>query len=546
MTKTIFVLSETAINQIAAGEVVEGPCSVVKELVENAVDAEATAISIEIIGGGHFLIEVSDNGKGMSSEDVRMSIQRFATSKISSLKCLDSLQTMGFRGEALAAISSVSKFSITSSMGKGATILETSGGLFPKISEKARGRGTTVRVESLFYNTPARKKFQKGKGGATTEIIKTIRKLALCHPTIAFYLKVDGEEVLTIEGDPHNRVKEVLGKDFFSPTVPLCFEKGGIRCEGVVASCDKTRTNRMGQFLVVNHRSVYSLLISNAVAAAFGTSLGKGEFPLFFLNMTFDPSAIDVNVHPQKKEIRFQNEEEVFKIIREGVVSALTASLGMANISTFAFKPQNQTAFKEFVYKERETTVTPTNRQTPLFSPSFEEKGFFTIKFLWDELCIVEVVPPHPQFCFVEQTSYVLIDLSLLEKLKNPTEPLFCSQLLLEPEEIFLTVEELFICESKQETFSELGVRFSIGKHSVVIYEMAQVAFKNVKESFLYTLSLLEKGESLGDIKEKIVTSVFCKRKYSVDEALVLIQSTDRNAIGTLITKKQLRNICKE
>ncbi len=546
MTKTIFVLSDIAINQIAAGEVVEGPASVVKELVENAVDAGADKISIDIIGGGHFLIEVSDNGKGMAREDVESCIERFATSKISSLEDLDSLKSMGFRGEALAAISSVSKFSVTSSMGGVATCLESSGGKKPLLSEAARGRGTTVRVEALFYNTPARKKFQKARGPSTTEIVKCITKLSLCHKEIAFYLTVDGSDVFTVEGSDTNRIYEVLGKDFFSPPISIFFEKEGLKIEGVIAGAGTTRSNRMGQYLVVNRRCVYSLLISNAVAAGFGTALGKGEFPLFFLDMTFDPSKIDVNVHPQKKEIRFQEEEQVFSLVREAIAQGLTGSFGIHQPSPIFFKHQGETAFKEFTYIEREAPIVQ-GYKTPSFNyKDFEEKGYLTVKLLWDELCLIEVTPPHPQFASLEEKATVLIDLSILEKAKNQHTLIFIGQKLLQPEEIFLTKGELATCELMRENFSDLGMRFSISSASVTLSEMPEIANKESKDLFMYALTLFQRGEHAINVKEKIHTRVLCKKRYTIDEAILLIESTKSEWVGNIVTKKDLRGLCKE
>ena len=546
MTKTIHVLSDLAINQIAAGEVVEGPASVVKELVENAVDAGASRISIDIIGGGHFLIEVSDNGKGMVREDVESCIQRFATSKISSLEDLDSLTSMGFRGEALAAISSVSKFSITSSTGSVATVLESSGGKNLVLSNAARGQGTTVRVESLFYNTPARKKFQKARGPSTTEIVKCITKLSLCHKEIAFYLTVDGALVFSVERSNTNRIYEVLGKDFFSPPILVSYEKAGLKIEGVIGSSFQSRSNRMGQFLVVNRRSVYSLLISNAVSSGFGTALGKGEFPLFFLDMTFDPSKIDVNVHPQKKEIRFQEEEHVYALVREAIASALTGSFGISGQSPVFDRPQVQTFFKKFTYAEKAPSAAATYKAHVFNTRDFEERGFLTVKLLWDELCVVEVIAPHPQFSFIQQKGHVLIDLSILEKAKTPHASLFIGQKLLESEEIFLTQDDLATCQLKKENFLDLGMKFSIGDYSVMLLEMPEIMGKDRRDLFMHALALFQSGEELIHLKERIYTRVLSKKKYSIDEAIILIESTDSDSVGREITKNELRGLCKE
>ena len=548
MLKTIHVLSDVAINQIAAGEVVEGPSSVVKELVENAIDAEADKISVEIKDGGHFLIEVSDNGKGMGKEDVCAAIERFATSKISSLEDLNSLQSMGFRGEALAAISSVSKFSVLSSMKDVATLLEISGGKGMKISEASRGRGTTVRVESLFYNTPARKKFQKGRGPSTTEVVKCITKLSLCHPEVAFYLTVDGKDVFTVEGGKNNRLVEVLGKGFFSPEISINFERDGLKIEGVIAGPQKCRSNRLGQYLVVNKRSVYSMLISNAVAAGFGTSLGRGDFPLFFLSMTFDPSKIDVNVHPQKKEIRFQEEEKVFAMVREAISSSLTGSFTVTTQKEFVSTFGSPISFKEFNYVEKsDVTGLDLMKRPSFFTQSvFEEKGHLTVKMLWDELCIIEVEPPHPKFLEMEEKGCVLIDLSILEKIRAKNEQVFTGQRLLETEEVFLTQGEMGICAHHRAAFEGLGMAYQMKEVSVDLLVMPNIAKKEAKDVFMYALALLQKGEHVSDIKEKIHFRVLRKKRYSQEEAILLIENSPCESVGNLVTKKDLRRLCLE
>ena len=547
MNSKISILSETAINQIAAGEVVEGPASVVKELVENAIDAKADKVSVEIKGGGHFLIEVTDNGIGMDKEDVLLSIERFATSKISSLEDLSRLESMGFRGEALAAISSVSKFSIISSTGGVATKLLCSGGKNIHVEEVSRKKGTTISVESLFYNTPARKKFQKARGPSTTEIIKTITRLSLCHRTVDFILIVDGKQVLDISGGEQSRIDSVLGKDFFSPSLPIKYESCGIRLEGVIASPEKTRVNRLGQYLVVNKRNVYALLISNAVSAGFGTSIGRGEFPLFFLDITFDPDKIDVNVHPQKKEVRFQEEEHVFAIVREAISSSLTGSFDIPYQSKQSQVSLSSNVFKEFNYVEKEDMITPTQSYQPqtYISSWVEDQGDIAVEFIWDELCIVKVSPPHPKFKYLEAQSYVVIDLSLLGM--NPNRDIdLIGQKLMEEEEVFLTTEELAIARKYLSSFNDLGIDFSFNTVSISIHTMPEIPNMATKEVFMYTLDLFGKMENIDDIKEKILFKGLRKKQYTISEALLLIKNSQKDDIGTMITKKGLKELCRE
>ncbi|MCH9621212.1 MAG: DNA mismatch repair protein MutL [Chlamydiia bacterium] len=550
MSKTIYVLSDVAIKQIAAGEVVEGPASVVKELCENAIDAGADKVSVEIKGGGHFLIEVSDNGKGIAKEDIPLTIEKFATSKIKTLEDLSTLSSMGFRGEALAAISSVSKFSILSSTGGVGTLLETSGGKDAELSQSARGRGTTITVESLFYNTPARKKFQKARGPSTTEIIKCVTKLSLCHKEVAFYLTVDGKEVFVAEGTAKNRVSDVLGKDFFTPIIDVNFETDGLKIEGVIAGPEKYRSNRLGQYLIVNKRNVYSLLVSNAVLSGFGSALGKGDYPLFFLDMSFDPSKIDVNVHPQKKEIRFQEEEKVFALVREAIASALTGSYEVYQERPKFTAPNSfdTNAFKNFSYVEKEdvTAIERSLPQRPFMQQTFEQKGFLSIKLLWDEICIVEVTAPHEKFPQVEDKECVLIDLSVLEFRNQKKELIFEGQKLLSSEEIFLSQAEVGVCKEFESSFKDLGIVYSMNDVSVHVEQMPAVCKGQVKDVFMYALHLLKQGEHVMHIKEKIHMRVLRKKKYTENEAIFLIERSTGDNFGSSVTKKDLRSLCKE
>jgi DNA mismatch repair protein MutL len=548
MARTISILSDQAINQIAAGEVVEGPASVVKELIENSIDSGASKVAIEIKGGGHFLIEVSDDGKGMSAEDVEMSIKRYATSKINEFEDLEGLTTMGFRGEALAAISSVSNCTIESSTGGVGVVLTCSGGKDIKIFPCGRKRGTSVKIENLFFNTPARKKFQKARGPSTTEVIKCITNLSLCHKEVGFSLKVDEKEVFYVEGGALNRLEEVLGKDFFAPKVLVDFFLDGIRVQGVIAPPEKTRSNRLGQYLIVNRRNVYSLLVSNAVAAGFGTSIGKGDFPLFFLELTFDPSKIDVNVHPQKKEVRFQEEENVFKVVREAIISSLTGSFKEEKRGMIFPKKWGENSFKEFNFVDKKDEISLASYSgVKSFVPSFfEDKGSISIKMLWDELVVVEVVAPHPKFTSIEEKGNVLIDLSVLEREQNSKQICLSPQYLLNEEEIFLTKGEIAVCEKYKSSFNEMGIFFSQEATSVKINKMPDIAKKSVEEIFLYVLHLLESGQMVEEIKEKIINRVLRKKKYTEEEAVFLIEKSRGENLGTTISKKDIRSLCKE
>jgi DNA mismatch repair protein MutL len=328
-TNKIHRLNERTINQIAAGEVIENPASVVKELVENAIDAGATQMIIEILAGGFQLIRISDNGTGMSSEDAVLSLERHATSKIISAEDLFSLSTMGFRGEALASIAAISKMQLTTALEDApATAIEIEGGEVVHVGPAARTRGTTIEVRSLFYNVPARKKFQKSSAASSAEVTKTLTQLALAHPevgmefiqqqrTVFSFLPSQGEDFITLL---KQRASLLLNAEFLHSCHALSFNEGNYQGQGLIADPLVSRHNRSGQYLFVNRRPVFCLPINYAIRDAYGTRLSADRHPVYVLHLTIPSSLVDVNVHPQKKEIRLR-EESMLKYALHGAVN---------------------------------------------------------------------------------------------------------------------------------------------------------------------------------------------------------------------------------
>ena len=322
----IHTLSEETINKIAAGEVVENPSSVVKELVENAIDADATSIAIEIKAGGFSLIRVSDDGVGMSRDDLLLSLQRHATSKIQKAEDLNGVLSMGFRGEALASIAAISRVRIIS-CSKGSLVgaqVSCDGGKLGWLEDAARDMGTTIEVHSLFYNVPARKKFQKTIAASKTEILKILTKLALANPKCAFKYLADEQEALSSHiGTLEKTCKEVLGERFLKGTNPVDHEENRCYLSGRLGSPLDARKNRLGQYLFVNGRGVICSEITRGVYEAYGTRLGSNEHPTFVLHLTLPPEWIDVNVHPQKREIRLRERPVIQEVVRTAVLQAL-------------------------------------------------------------------------------------------------------------------------------------------------------------------------------------------------------------------------------
>jgi DNA mismatch repair protein MutL len=333
----IRVLDESTINKIAAGEVIENPASVVKELVENAMDAGATEIIVEIKGGGRQLIRISDNGCGMLQDDALLCFERHATSKICNVEDIEALMTMGFRGEAIPSIASISKFTLLTAPKKSekhheGTLIMAEGGKILTVVPAARAFGTTIEVKDLFFNVPVRKKFQKSPSYDAQEILKMLTILSLGYPHIRFELISDQRQLLdtaplATEGDfqvqLERRIETVLGKDFFTSLCPLNFKQGEFQLNGYVGLPAYSRHNRTGQYLFINQRAVQSSLIAFAIREGYGTMLPSNRHPIFILHLRVPGALIDVNVHPQKKEVRLRQEQHLKECLRQAIQQSL-------------------------------------------------------------------------------------------------------------------------------------------------------------------------------------------------------------------------------
>ncbi len=326
----INVLSFAVANLIAAGEVVDRPSSVIKELLENAIDSGADRISVEIQHGGVTYMRVSDNGCGMTPEDLPISIRRHATSKIREAEDLERIITLGFRGEALAAIASVSDLRIISKT-KECTVgamLEAHGGEIAGVTERACSDGTTVIVENLFANVPARRKFLKKDVTESMAVSALVEKIALSKPEIGFRLIVDGNMRLETVGDGNlkSAVHSIFGRDFSSKLIETELEMDGIRVYGFVGRSDNVRANRNYQNFFINGRYVKSKTAGAALEQAYRSYIPPEKFPCCILFLNIHPAAVDVNVHPAKLEVKFSNERPVFEAIYYAVRNALESN----------------------------------------------------------------------------------------------------------------------------------------------------------------------------------------------------------------------------
>lgn len=341
-------------TKIAAGEVVERPASVAKELIENALDAVATKISIDLVDGGRVLLGIEDNGTGIPSSELPLAVENFSTSKIAGLDDISRVATLGFRGEALASVRSVSHLTIRS-RAKGEDLGreikfrgEDPAGDGPCV----RNPGTQVIVENLFFNLPARKKFLRSAQSELRRIVAVIQGYALAFPDTGFLLRENGKDVLSYPSSTlRERVEVVLGSDFTGRLLPVEYASGRMRVGGFVSNPDSTRANRYLQFFFVNRRSVKDRVVSHAVNQAYQSLIPRDRFPAAVVFLDVPPEEVDVNVHPAKAEIRFQHESEIHRLVLaaiddalRGKASSYAESVGSAYRSIFPGSPGVETA----------------------------------------------------------------------------------------------------------------------------------------------------------------------------------------------------------
>lgn len=327
----INVLPFSVANLIAAGEVVDRPASVIKELMENAIDAGASRVTVEICNGGVTFMRVTDNGCGMSPEDLPVAIRRHATSKIRDAADLESILTLGFRGEALAAIASVSDIRIISKTADAeyGAVMEAHGGEGITVTEQGCSTGTSVIVENLFANVPARRKFLKKDTTETMAIVANVEKLALSNPQISFRLIADGNIKLETAGDGNlkSAVYAIYGREFASRLIEVQGENDGVEIHGFIGRTDNFKANRNFQNFFVNNRYVKSKTAMAALEQAYTSYMPPEKFPCCILYITVNPARVDVNVHPAKLEVKFSNEKAIFEAVYYTVRSALETNV---------------------------------------------------------------------------------------------------------------------------------------------------------------------------------------------------------------------------
>jgi DNA mismatch repair protein MutL len=441
----IHILSSQLSNMIAAGEVVERPGSVIKELVENAIDAKSTRIEITIEHAGRTLMEVRDNGEGMNQVDLSQSIVRHATSKIQDEYDLFRIKTLGFRGEALPSIASVSNLTITSSDGSGPGYqLKINDGQ-TTIQPTSSRQGTIVTVEQLFYNTPARLKFLRNDYIESSHIIDVVTRIALGHPTIAFQLVMDQSTVFTTDGrgDVFSIMTQIFGKDTTQQIKPFVFQSHDVSVQGFLGLPSLAKSHRYAMYTLVNGRSVTLPKINQAILEAYRPFLPPVRYPWIFLHFNVDPSLVDVNVHPTKKEVRLSKEEGLKLALIPAIKEALQKEK-LSPMGTYDALPVGQ------------PTLTSSR---PMLKETSQEAGWIPLSFEQQQqrMKLTVMAQMHLTYlvCSDEQGSIYLIDqhaaderiryerqLELLKDKQLAVAPLVPVMVDLKPSEIKLLTEE--------------------------------------------------------------------------------------------------------
>ena len=541
MVRHIQLLTKETINQIAAGEVVESPASVVKELVENSVDAKADRVVVEIERGGFEKISVSDNGEGMSVEDMHLCLERHATSKIKRVADLESILSMGFRGEALASISAISKLSLISSQGKEGTRLVAEGGSLLSVTTAARSRGSTVEVCALFYNVLPRLKFQKSVMSNQNAILKMVTKLALAYPFLELKYVADGRELLSSFGrfsEGKERamrqvIGKVLGNQFLEEITPLNLKEGQCEVMGFIGNAQKARKNRTGQYLFVNDRAVESMAITKGVEEGYGTQLAPHTHPLFVLHLKLPPNWIDVNVHPQKKEIRLLKTEVIGAFLqravlqtfqkKEGVVMTNSPQKGFKKARPWVDHKESAPLFRE---EKREESPSLIAQELPII-------GFFSHYLILDSQL--------PSLSSFDAGGIILVDLQIadsliaFEAIMDRFEKRKEMQTLLFPVTFECGLHEKEQITSHLETFEKMGIGIRpFGDKAFVIDaidpHLDQEDLVDLIRELVPTLegcgaeSYLEKEQ-----KKKLALKVVCfaksqKKSYSLQYAQAIVK----------------------
>ena len=556
----IQLLDQHVANQISAGEVVERPSSIVKELIENSLDANATDIQIEVEKGGIRRIKVSDNGLGINSDDLRLAVQRHATSKIQTADDLASVDTLGFRGEALASIAAVSKLTMVSRTldAKSAWQLVVEGSKEVDFSPTARNAGTSVDVTDLFFNTPVRRKFLKQPRTEIGHVANVVRILSIMHPQCSFGLTNDGRDVekLPAVEVPNDRITKVLGLSFMDESVQIDLRRDDMCLTGWVGLPTHTRSTATRQYFFVNGRPVSDRLMAHAIRQGYHDVMFHGRHPVFVLNLTLDPESVDVNVHPTKREVRFREARRVHDFLMSGMHHRLK-SVGTDAPTHLEFDPtqapvkspfgqeleaHQQTALKfehgpthtptkpvsrvHRIDGDKTRTPTETSEIPPMGYALAQLRGAYVLAENAEGLVIVDMHAAHERVVY--------------EKMKNARDARErISQRLLIPVEFSVSAQDAECARKHQSMFTDLGLILEVSDSNGITVREVPFMLQNLDIKKLVT-DLLDEvderdaGDSIKERENEIMATIAChdairfNRKLSIPEMNALLRDMEK------------------
>jgi len=491
----IIILDENTANQIAAGEVVERPASVVKELVENSIDAGATTVNVEIINGGTSQIRISDNGSGMSCDDLSVAFERHSTSKIRRLEDLDTISDFGFRGEALASIASVSRVTMTSreKNSESGNEINIEGGKIIDIKTSSCNYGTTITIKDLFFNVPARFKFLKTDATEASHVSDIIIKLALANPSISFTYSSNRKNLFRTPGndDLKSTIYALYGKALASDLLQVDFSDDGYRVHGYIGKDTLYKRNRDTQMIFVNKRYIRSRLFNYAIDKAYDEHMLKGRYPVIFLNISMDPAQLDINVHPQKLEARFYNEKTVFNLLTGGILDSLLQK--PVSYEQPAYKktyiPVVESKKEAYATQEYTKIIIPNKAKDPM--PVKSSAGSFT-ELVEDAVVIGQVFSTY--ILLEKNDSLILMDQHAAHErinyeyiLKMRRSGTSMTQELLSPFTIVLSNQETVIVNTNLDLIAKTGFEIeAFGENTYMIRGIPSTCQgMNLKEAFL-------------------------------------------------------------
>lgn len=560
MPVRIKVLPEKLANQIAAGEVVERPASVVKELVENSLDAGASRVTVEVQGGGQRLITVSDDGHGMGPDDALLSFERHATSKLSDVAGLSAITTLGFRGEAIPSIASVSRVRLTTSTGDGTpgTLVVLEGGRVVNVKQVGAPRGTIFEVADLFYNTPARLKFLKSKETEFSHIAAAVEKVALANPSVHIRLMNNGR--VNLDCPPVSgigeRIAQVYGRDYIERLIEVSHTSGAYRVTGFVSAPGQSFPDRGRQELFINGRPVKSNIVTKAVYDAYRSVLMKDRHPASVLFIEVEPGEVDVNVHPAKREVRFPDNAAVHRAVYDAVSGALRAAdhlEGADNADTVTSTGSSRGVaepYREAVREAAEGFMSAAGRSQDRYARAYPEPVQRTMKLPGgtrpvsrDNEPVSGTGTPHHYHAQPVQVAdsyiiipaedgYMVIDQHAAhervqyEKVKASHGRLGAgSQGLLVPERLDLTARESALMEAVMPELVEMGIEVeAFGGTSYIIRSKPFFLEKsNIRDVVMGILAEMDDADvkaGVEELREKVYQLMACKSAVQAGQKL--------------------------